>query len=94
MEVSSASPTSEVDGEEQESKEVKQHLKNKEQLYYLTNTFWSVAFIKVTITMTVMTTGKRNSIKSQIESRCAENKCIYKEATQCISLSPRQGMKY
>lgn len=47
-------------GEEQESKEVKQHLKNKEQLYYLTNTFWSVAFIKVT--MTVMTTGKKKII--------------------------------
>lgn len=57
MKVSSTSPTSEVYGEEQESKEVKQHLKNKEQLYYLTNTFWSVAFIKVT--MTVMTTGKK-----------------------------------
>lgn len=76
MKVCSASPTSEVYGEEQESKEVKQHLKNKEQLYYLTNTFWSVAFIKVT--MTVMTTGKKNYIKSQIKSRCAENKCIYK----------------
>lgn len=57
MKVCSTSPTSEVYGEEQESKEVKQHLKNKEQLYYLTNTFWSVAFIKVT--MTVMTTGKK-----------------------------------
>lgn len=76
MKVCSASPTSEVYGEEQESKEVKQHLKNKKQLYYLTNTFWSVAFIKVT--MTVMTTGKKTYIKSQIKSRCAENKCIYK----------------